>query len=212
MSWLNQLFSRRRLYNDLSEEIQAHLEEKSAQLIASGMPRKQATAPARRELGNVTLTEEDSRTVWRWPSIEDFFMDIRLGVRTLRKNPGFTTVVVLTLALGIGANTAIFSVINSVLLQALPYHDPDSLVIVWESNSQHPNPHNTVSPPNFLDWQTRSTVFSSMAFVFDERDNLTGNGQPQEVVVQDVSASFFSLLGVDPIIGPGFTLENGQPG
>src|SRR2546426_1523583 len=212
MSWLNQLFSRRRLYNDLSEEIQAHLEEKIEELIASGMPRKQATAAARRELGNLTLVQEDSRTVWRWPSIEDFFMDIRLGVRTLRKNPGFTTVVVLTLALGIGANTAIFSVINSVLLQALPYHDPDSLVMVWENNSQHPNPHNTVSPPNFLDWQTRSTVFSSMAYIVDVRNNLTGNGDPEEVVVQAVSANFFSVLGVNPLLGTGFTPENGQAG
>src|SRR3989449_2621941 len=212
MSWLNQLFSRRRLYNDLSEEIQAHLEEKIEELIASGMPRKQATAAARRQFGNVTLTEEDSRTVWRWPSIEDFFMDIRLGVRTLRKNPGFTTVVVLTLALGIGANTAIFSVINSVLLQALPYHDPDSLVMVWESNSQHPNPHNTVSPPNFLDWQSRNTVFSNMAYVADVRNNLIGNGDPEEVVVQAVSANFFSVLGVNPLLGTGFTPENGQAG
>jgi len=212
MNWLKQLFSRRRLYNDLSEEIQAHLEEKIEELIASGMPRKQATAAARRELGNLTLVQEDSRTVWRWPSIEDFFMDIRLGVRTLRKNPGFTTVVVLTLALGIGANTAIFSVINSVLLRPLPYHDPDSLVMVWENNSQHPNPHNTVSPPNFLDWQTRSTVFSSMAYIVDVRNNLTGNGDPEEVVVQAVSANFFSVLGVNPLLGTGFTPENGQAG
>src|SRR2546426_2080537 len=212
MSWLNQLFSRRRLYNDLSEEIQAHLEEKSAQLIAGGVHKKQAAAPARRELGNLTLVQEDSRTVWRWPSIEDFFMDIRLGVRTLRKNPGFTVVAVLTLALGIGANTAIFSVINSVLLQALPYHDPDSLVMVWESNSQHPNPHNTVSPPNFLDWQSRNTVFSNMAYVADVRNNLTGNGDPEEVVVQAVSANFFSLLGANPLLGTGFTPENGQAG
>src|SRR2546425_3363769 len=212
MNWLNQLFPRRRLYNDLSEEIQANLEEKIEELIASGMPRKQATAAARRELGNLTLVQEDSRTVWRWPSIEDFFMDIRLGVRTLRKNPGFTTVVVLTLALGIGANTAIFSVINSVLLQALPYHDPDSLVMVWESNSQHPNPHNTVSPPNFLDWQSRNTVFSNMAYVADVRNNLTGNGDAEEVVVQAVSANFFSVLGVNPLPGTGFTPENGQAG
>src|SRR5438477_642464 len=84
--------------------------------------------------------------------------------------------------------------------------------MVWESNSQHPSPPNTVSPPSFLDWQSRNTVFSSMAFIFDERDNRTGNGDPREVVVQDVSTNFFSLLGVDPIIGPGFTPENGQPG
>jgi putative ABC transport system permease protein len=212
MNWFKQLFTRRRLYNDLSEEIRAHLDEKIEELVASGMPRKEATAAARREFGNVTLTEEASHQVWRWPSIEDFLMDIHYGLRMLRKNPGFTTVVVLTLAFGIGANTAIFSVTNSLLLRPLPYHDPDNLVMVWENSSVHPNPHNTVSPPNFLDWQSRNSVFSSMAFVFDERDNLTGNGDPQEVVVQDVSTNFFSLLGVNPILGPGFTPENGQPG
>ena len=84
--------------------------------------------------------------------------------------------------------------------------------MVWESNSQHPNPHNTVSPPNFLDWQSRSTVFSSMAYIADVRNNLTGNGEPEEVVVQAVSANFFSLLGVNPILGPGFTTENGKAG
>jgi len=84
--------------------------------------------------------------------------------------------------------------------------------MVWQSNSQHPNPHNTVSPPNFFDWQSRSTVFSSMAYIADVRNNLTGNGEPEEVVVQAVSANFFSLLGVNPILGPGFTTENGQAG
>ncbi len=212
MNWLKQLFSRGRLYNDLSEEIREHLEEKIEELVATGMSRKEASAAACREFGNITLVQEDSRTVWRWPSIEDFFVDIRLGVRTLRKNPGFTTVVVLTLALGIGANTAIFSVVNSVLIRPLSYHDPGSLVMVWETNSQHPKPHNTVSPPNFLDWQSRNTVFSNMAYVADVRNNLTGNGDPEEVVVQAVSANFFSLLGVNPLLGPGFTPESGQAG
>src|SRR5260370_32091690 len=110
MNWFKQLFSRRRLYNDLSEEIQAHLEEKIEELVATGMPRKEATAAARREFGSVTLIEEDSRQVWQWPSIENFLMVIRFGLCVLRKNPGFPPRAVLTFALGIGANTAIFSV------------------------------------------------------------------------------------------------------
>src|SRR5256886_5624509 len=92
MMWLKKLFSRRRLYGELSEEIQEHLEEKIAQLVTSGMSRKEAAAIARREFGNVTLIEEDSRTVWRWPSIEDFFMDVRYGLRMLAKSPIFTVV------------------------------------------------------------------------------------------------------------------------
>jgi len=88
MMWLKQLFSRGRLYGDLSEEIQEHLEEKIEELVAGGMSKKEATYAARREFGNTTLTEEDSRAVWRWAAIEDFFMDVRFGVRMLRKNPG----------------------------------------------------------------------------------------------------------------------------
>jgi putative ABC transport system permease protein len=94
----------------------------------------------------------------------------------------------------------------------LPYQNPAGIVMVWENNSQHPDPHNTVSPPDFLDWQSRNSVFAEMSASFDQRVILTGNGVPEEVVVQDVSANFFSVLGIHPILGPGFTAENGKPG
>src|SRR6266852_2219657 len=117
MSWFERLFTRRRVYAELSEEIREHLEEKIEELVATGMPRKEATYAARREFGNVRLTEEDSRAVWRWAAIEDFFTDVRFGARMLRKNPGFAAVVIVTLALGIAANTTIFSAVNGWMLR-----------------------------------------------------------------------------------------------
>jgi hypothetical protein len=137
MMWLKRLFSRRRLYGDLSDEIREHLEEKLKELVASGLPRKEAAAAARREFGNVTFIEESSREVWRWPSIESFLVDMRYGLRMLRKNPGFSAVAILTLGLGIGANTAIFTVINAVMLRALPVQHPEQLVSIGDPTRVH---------------------------------------------------------------------------
>jgi putative ABC transport system permease protein len=206
------MLKRDRLDHDLDDELRSHIEMRAADNLAAGMSPEEANCEAQKRFGNTALLKEDTREVDVVAWLDETARDFRHAIRMLRRSPGFTVVSVLTLTLGIGANTAIFSVINSVLLRPLPYHDPDNLVMVWESNSQHANSHNTVSPPNFLDWQSRNTVFSSMSFIFDERDNLTGNGDPEEVVVQDVSLNFFSLLGVNPLLGPGFTPENGQPG
>src|SRR5271169_416042 len=130
MIWLRQLFLRRRIYDDVAEEIQQHLEEKIEGLVAGGLCKSEATAAARREFGNVTLTEENSRAVWQWPSIESFLAEVRFGVRTLRKSPAFTAIAVVTLALGIGANSAIFSLVNGILLVSLPYPQAEQLVSV----------------------------------------------------------------------------------
>jgi len=209
---LKGLLKRGRLDRELDEELRSHVEMRTADNVAAGMSPEAARFDAQKRFGNTTLLKEDTRAVDIIGWLDECARDFRYALRMLQRSPGFTAVAVLTLALGIGANTAIFSVINSVLLGPLPYHDPGGLVMVWESNSQHRNPHNTVSPPNFLDWQSRSTVFSSMAYIADVRNNLTGNSEPEEVVVQAVSANFFSLLGVNPILGPGFTTENGQAG
>jgi len=209
---LRAMLRRDRLDHDLDEELRSHIEMRAVDNLAAGMSPEEARFEAQKRFGNTTLLKEDTRNTDIVTWLDEAARDFRHSLRILQRSPGFTAVAVLTLALGIGANTALFSVIDSVLLHPLPYQNPDSLVMVWETNSQHPNPHNTVSPPNFLDWQTRNTVFSSMAYIFDERDNLTGNGDPEEVVVQDISANFFSVLGVAPILGPGFTPENGQPG
>ena len=211
-SRLKGLFQNARLSRDLDAELRSHLEMRASDNLAAGMSPAEARYEAQKRFGNTTLLKEEARNADVITWLDEAARDFRHALRMLQRSPGFTAVAVLTLALGIGANTAIFSVVNSVLIRPLPYHDPAGLVMVWETNSRDPNPHNTVSPPNFLDWQSRNTVFSSMAYIFDERDNLTGNGDPQEVAVQDVSVNFFPLLGVNLLLGPGFTPENGKSG
>jgi len=203
MSWFERLFMRRRLYGELSEEIREHIEEKVEELVARGMSRKEAAAAARHEFGNVTLIEEGSREVWQWPSIENFFMDVRYGTRMLRKNPGFTAVAVLTLALGIGANTAIFSIVNGVLLQPLPYAHSEQLVVIARTAPRfdHPVP---VSGPNFLDWRARARQFQSLAG-FDGRGFTVMLGkEPEHVLGAAVAFNFLSVLQVAPVLGRDF--------
>src|SRR5579863_422921 len=202
MDWIKQLFSRPGLYDDLSAEMQGHLAEKIEELVAGGMSREDATAAARREFGNVTLLEEQSREVWQWPSVENFFMDVRYGLRMLRKHPGFSAVAVLTLALGIGANTAIFSVVEAVLLAPLPYGQPDRLVSITDSY-----------PQGALVAMRASLHSMEVGGHADGQElNLTGLGDPVRLYGTAVSANLFSLLGVRPELGRIFLPGEDQPG
>src|SRR5882724_4753881 len=161
MNWVKQLFSRRLLYDDLSKEIQEHLEEKIEELAAGGMSRTEAAATARREFGNITLIEQHSREVWQWPSIESFFADLRYAVRVLRKSPGFTCVAVLTLALGIGVNTAIFTAFDALVLRPLAVKNPDSLAAVFRTTPGEP--YGRLSYPDYLYYRDHNRSFSEFS-------------------------------------------------
>src|SRR6267142_3095509 len=203
MMWLKQLFSRRRFYGDLAEEIQEHLEEKIEELVAGGMSRKEATYAARREFGNVSLTEEDSRGVWRWAMIEDLFMDIRFGARMLRKNPGFAAVVIVTLALGIAANTTIFSMVNGWMLRPPNIKDPGRVVMILSTNPAKGLgwDQNPVSAPDFIAWREQSHSFEDMVASQAKDFALTGEGEPEWCKGGRVSASYFQFLGVSAALG-----------
>jgi predicted permease len=196
MNWIRQLFSRRRLYDDLSEEIREHLEEKIDELVAGGMSREQATAAAQREFGNVTLLEERGREVWQWVPVENLFLDVRYGLRSLAKTPSFTILAIAILALGIGANTAIFSVVNAVLLRPLPYSDPARLLAVTTQQ--------VAAPATLVTLRSGSRLVDYAGYTQDSEVNLTGQGEPARIVASEVSANLFRVLGVRPFLGSDF--------
>jgi putative ABC transport system permease protein len=144
--------------------------------------------------------------------MDALILDVRYALRMCVRAPGFTVVAILALALGIGANTAIFTIVNAVLIERLPFHDPGRLVMVWEDNVRRPGHPNTVGPANFLRWQERATAFEQMAGFYEYRANLTGSGEPEEIVAQDVTSNFFSTLGVGPLLGRTFLPAEGPDG
>ena len=144
--------------------------------------------------------------------MESLFKDIRYGIRSLLKRPGFSAIAIATLALGIGANTAIFSVVNAVLLRSLPFADPDRLVMIWEDASFAGFPRNTPAPANYVDVKNQNQVFEDVAAMDRRSFNLTGDGEPEKVEANGVTANFFPLLGVKPALGRTFSTEEDQPG
>jgi predicted permease len=206
MTWFKRLFSRRRLYRDLSKEMQQHLDEKIEELVATGMSKKEATGTARRAFGNVTLMEEDSREVWRWPSIESFAADIRYALRTLRKSPGFAATAIVTLALGIGANTAIFMLLDAIRLRSLPVQDPQELAEVRITDSGHQGMGNNQQYGELTRplWQEIRDQQQSFSGIFAWSVNLRYMGRGSEMRhfhELRVSGDFFRVLGVRPFRG-----------
>jgi predicted permease len=206
MNWIRRLFSRRRVYGDLSEEIRQHLEEKVEALVADGMARKDAEAAAHREFGNVMLLEEDGRRVWRWASMEDFLRDVRYALRMLGKAPGFTIIALLTLAIGIGANAAVFSVVNSVLLKPLNYPRPEELISLHQTAPGAAGLADfenglLLSPSMYFTYAEQNRSFQSLGVWDTGTASVTGTGEPEQVQTVAVSDGVLQALDVPPEAG-----------
>ncbi|ABF42472.1 ABC efflux pump, inner membrane subunit [Candidatus Koribacter versatilis Ellin345] len=217
MGWIERIFRRRRLSDELAEELRLHIEEKTEQLMRlDGLSRSEAREAALRAFGNPVLVETQSTEVWQWPRLESLLADLRLALRRLRRSPGFATTVLLTLAVGIGANTAVFSVINRVLLQPLPYPEADQLVSLRL---------NAPGAAGLADFQNGLPLSSSMYFTFSEsnrtfqslgtwtsaRANVSGVAQAEQVNVVLVTDGVLEALGVPPLAGRELTAADQAP-
>ncbi|MGC2388907.1 MAG: ABC transporter permease [Candidatus Acidiferrum sp.] len=216
MSKLKQFFSRRRVYNDLSDEIRQHLEEKIEEFVAHGMTRKEAAEAARREFGNVALLEEDSRDVWRWLPIEHFFADARYALRMLRHNPVFAVVGLLTIAIGIGANAAVFSVVNSVLLKPLPYPKAEELVSLHQIAPGAAGLADfenglLLSPSMYFTYTEQNRTFQSLGVWITDTASVTGLAEPEQVRLIEVSSGVLETLDVPPEVGRWFMQSDQIP-
>jgi len=206
------LFGRAGQERDLAEELESHVQMHVDDAVRAGMSPEAARREALTRLGGFDATRELVRDRRRVPLLESALRDLRFAIRSLRKSPGFTAVTVATLALGIGANTAIFTIVHAVMLAPLPFHDPDRVVVVWETNVQRPGRSNVIGPANFLRWRGRATAFQSMSAFYDFRTSLTGSGEPEELVAQAVTPDFFATLGVTPLLGRVFAPDEGPDG
>jgi putative ABC transport system permease protein len=218
MKWLNVLVARVRalfrrdlVLHDIDEELRAHIEMETEANRELGMTPEEARLSATKSFGNVGSIRDLAYEVRGGGLMETLWQDVRYSGRLLLKHPGFSLIAVLTLTLGIGANTAIFSIVNAVLLRPFPYHAPEQLVMLAESVSGQRN--GSVSYPNFVDWRAQNSVFEAVSAVRpNENYNFSGAGEPERLQGRLVSAGFLSLLGVKPLLGRDFVAEDDRPG
>src|SRR5437764_15227766 len=195
---------------ELDEELSYHLERQIEQNVAGGMSPEEARRAALKDFGGLQQAKENCRDARGVRPLEDLWQDLRYGVRVLGKNPGFTLVAVITLALGVGANTAIFSVVNAVLLRPLPFPDPDRVLILYETIK--PAGATAISVPNLRDWQQQNTVFDGIAAYESGAFNLGGDGGAERLPGTRVEANYFDVLGVRPQIGRTFLKGEDEAG
>src|SRR5882762_3640124 len=213
MSWVHRIrasFQKQELEENLEDELQFHIEMRVKELVATGMSPEEAHHKAACLFGNQMLLKEKTRDMDTIDWIHNAVRDLRYAVRMLRKSPVFASVTVLVMALGIGANTAVFSVVNTVLLRPLPYRDPDRILTLasrWKDGGQGP-----VSAPDFHDWHDQSTAFSAMAYYKPDDTAATSGAAAEYANVASVTAEFFRVVGTEPVVGRLFTAEESKPG
>ncbi|HEV8485217.1 MAG TPA: ABC transporter permease, partial [Blastocatellia bacterium] len=215
MSWLRTvlwslygLFFRSRIERRIEREFRFHLEMRTRENIAAGMTQEEASKDARRRFGNRTYLTEMAREIRGGAVLDTLWQDLRYGVRILRKHPGFTAIAVITLALGIGANTAIFSVVHAVLLRQLPYERPQELMVIWTNLRTSGADRAPASGVELREIRNRSRLFNELAGIWVGNGTLTGEGEPEQLKVGNVTANTFSLLGARPLLGRSFLPED----
>ncbi len=214
MNWLAEfarrvgmLFRGRKFDREMEEEMRLHLELREREHAGNGLSAAEAHMAARKHFGNALALREASHDSWGWVWLEHLLQDLRFAFRMFAKTPGFTATVVLTLALGIGANTAIFSMIDSILLRPLPIEKPSQVVVIQENLPKLNLFHTTISTPDFRNFSRHADLFQSTALMVRKNLNLTGEGQPQRLVAMRATRSLFPLLGIRPVLGRTFTAE-----
>jgi predicted permease len=197
MNWIPNLFRRGKLYDDLSEEMRLHIEERAEQLMSEGLSRREAEQAAGRAFGNRTLLAERSHEVWQWATLESIWGDVRLALRQLRRSPGFTIAAILTLALAIGANAVVFGVLDALILRPLNVPQPQSLYTIERGPEKEANE----SYPDYLDLRDRNRSFDAVALYIISSAGLDTGKNPSQVMGYEVSGNYFDALRIQPYLG-----------
>ena len=209
---IRNVFRPAELAREIDEELQFHVDMRARDYAAQGMPPDEARARALRAFGNPLLLRERTRDANVWVGLDTFLQDVRQSFRMLRRSPALTAAATLTLALGIGANTGVFSVVDAVIVRPLPYPDPDRLLVLYQEHQRADVGRTRAAPLDFLDWRARSRSFASMAAHVGTGFTLTGGQEPELVIGQLVSVELFDVLGVRPQLGRAFRREEAAAG
>ncbi len=213
-SWLRAILRRSRMESEMDAELRFHIEAFAEDQVRSGVPREEALRRARIEFGGIERTKEECRDARGVGFFDSLFQDLRFGLRMLLKNPGFTAVAVLTLAVGIGASTSVFSLVNAVLIQSLPYPHPDRLVYLWSPNPRFALPIEYLTPmtADFFDLQRENHSFASLALFGATKFNVAADGRADALGGTRVTGDFFKVMGIAPELGRVVNPADDRPG